>query len=137
MTDISSAALNNIVHRVLDSNPQLKNSALAGTIEANITNFRGSIKISDCSDSNQIAAKKIEISPYKGFWSNLWASVKRFFRGISFASPPSSENLSASLSCGRRVTIICPLNKESRAETIFELSRKSLFQRIHDTVFGS
>ena len=134
----------NTVSSQLNRNPTISNSDLAGVMRANIVGFRGRLQVSDCAvhsfksdgyEGINKPAKIIYISPYEGFLSNLFVSIKRIFIGVVFGHSNSNGDLRLDLAQGRRVTIFCALDG-SEAEAVIEVNQKGLFFRIYQTVFS-
>jgi hypothetical protein len=112
-------------------------------MRANIVGFRGRLEVSDGGvqsfksdgyEGIRKEAKIIDISPYEGFLSNLFVSIKRIFTGVVFGPSNSNGDFRLDLAQGRRVTIFCALDG-SEAEAVIETDQKSLFLRIYQTVF--
>lgn len=95
-----------LVTPVLQSNPHIRNSALAGVVAANIVGFKGHVRVfDDKGPSGKL--KAIHISPY-GFWQDLLVSIKRIFTGVVF--PARTGDLRSDLAQGRRITIFVSAN---------------------------
>lgn len=131
-----------LIPPVLEKNPYLDNTSLAGVIIANIPNFRGHIRVSDqrvhsfYSDGYEgirKPSKIIRISPYR-YWQDLLVSIIRIFAGAVFGPSVYKGDLHSELGQGRRLTLFVSLDG-TEAETLVEVDQKPLVVKVLKSVF--